>query len=106
MDKKILLRVQYEFDGQKAWRDSYLKNIVKKIDTTLNIHESIKNIIEDIDYWVTFTKQKPEPMFCDDAKTGESIQTWFVYRIIDEIEGKKYRGNCWVTMYEVNDFIF
>ena len=53
--KKLLLQVSYTYDKNKYWQDSYIKNTIMLYDDTKDIHEQIKEFIEENDYFNDIT---------------------------------------------------
>ena len=92
--KNIIISVQYNFDKQSAWQESCIKTDTIWINEWQCIHEMIKNHIEQIDY-IEFTKAK----FETEMYMWEWKQCGFIYRFYTDIDDKKYRWECWVTIH-------
>ena len=70
----------------------------------IELQEKIKNYISGVDF-VEFSKWKWKPIYID-LVDWTTKQVWYLFRIVMESEGKKYRGNCWVNIEQINDFNF
>lgn len=106
---RLLVTVQYAFDFQKAWADSYTlqtKNCILDVEPE-NFHRSLLVELHDIDRHVEFTKtQSPEPMFRD-TKDWWYRQVGWIYRCFIEEGNKTFRGDAWVSIHGVvEDYLF
>lgn len=98
---KVILNVSYQDTTQKFWSDSYIKN---KIYSGDNIHEIVKNAIENDDVGMKLSYNgKPQSNIYIDTKDGNQKIVGYIYRAQTEIEGKKAYFDVWVDIKKVDD---
>lgn len=101
--KTLLIKASYSEDSGKFSRDSYAKNITATQLVGENLHATVKRVIEEID-GVSFSyKGTPQSNMYRDSKDGESSICGYIYRVKDEIEGKKAVFDLWVEIREIKN---
>ncbi|MCP5375226.1 MAG: hypothetical protein H6743_03930 [Rickettsiaceae bacterium] len=99
---KILLDVSYT-TRQKYWLDSYIKNKVFNIDDN-HFDQEIKKILEENDYVQLAKNAKPTTNVYIDAKDGTPKVVGYIYKVRQEIDGKKINFDAWVTISKITDY--
>lgn len=91
--KKYYITMSFEAKGY--WRDS-IHQTVKAIDE----NEAVK-LLADEHYLQLTNKGRPTAnMFIDD-KDGHATIAGYIYRIKDEIDGKRVFFDAWTTIHEM-----
>ena len=89
----LSISVSYQFDGNKAWSDSYTtqsKHSRITVDEK-RFHKSLIEAIAIVDGHMEFNKtQSPQPIYRD-RSDGTSYQVGWIYRCSMEDGGKIFR---------------
>lgn len=89
----LSISVSYQFDGNKAWSQSYTDH-AKHSRVTVDekrFHKSLIEAIAIVDRHMEFNKtQSPQPIYCD-RSDGTSYQVGWIYRCSMEDGGKIFR---------------
>jgi hypothetical protein len=105
---KYLLKVTYQDETGKFWRDSYLNNKVIEARDGETIHETIGRALTEIDGVKLSYKGKAQGNIYVD-KNEEAVKVGYLYRVQDEIydmeDGKTHKAffTAWATPKEVRD---
>jgi len=97
--EKLLLKVNYTDETEKFWRDSYIKNSIVEQEKGETVHDTVKRAIEDIDGLRVSYKGKP----MSTMYIGNGEVAGYIYRVQDEIEGRKALFDAWVDIKGVVD---
>ena len=96
----LSISVSYQFDGNKAWSESYTDH-AKHSRITVDekrFHKSLIEAIAIVDGHMEFNKtQSPQPIYRD-RSDGTSYQVGWIYRCSTECDGKIFRWDAWVTI--------
>jgi len=98
--KTLLLNVDYTATGE-FWMDSYIKNMKVTQESGETIHDTVKRVIEEVDFMELSYKGKPQNEVFVDTKNGEPKLVGYVYRGKTEIENKKALFDVWVNIDEI-----
>lgn len=85
------------FEAKGFWRDR-----IAEVIKAENENEAMKLLAEK--HYIELTnKGKPQTNIYIDGKDGEAIKSGYIYRVRDNIDGKRVFFDAWTSIYELNE---